>query len=336
MAMAKKSAKAVGDSLEAALHTLEKAILAESPSLANSTFQFEPNKIIIVDGVRHEIDLRVTVDHGNGYTATFIFECKNWKKKIGKSHIIEFSEKVKVAPAQKGFFVAKSFTRYAKAQAARDPRIKLLNVEELDVAELPSSIQALLNSVHYLALGDAKVHIRPHITGISDSECSLDEKIEFLVDNVSRSWDDYVNTLMEAAIKSACDKFDSFNAPDGGAFPLEFDANYTFKNQTCSLNGYPLDCVRVYGTIQAHIARLSVIESQFEVAGRGRVYSAVSRSPIIGLRGRVPQTAAFIALEKIHRDAGSQNGWTVTNPIRSLVWFVGSKKGTMEMQIKRE
>ena len=109
----------MGDSLEETVQLLERAILQESASYADGTFQFEPKKIIIVDDVRHEIDLYVSVDHGNGYTAIFIFECKNWKKKIGKSEIIEFSEKVKVAPAQKGFFVAKSFTRYARAQAKK-------------------------------------------------------------------------------------------------------------------------------------------------------------------------------------------------------------------------
>ena len=149
MAKTQKSAKAKGDSLEEAVQILERAILQESASYADRTFQFEPKKIISVDGVRHEIDVYVSVDHGNGYTAIFIFECKNWKKKIGKSEIIEFSEKVKVAPAQKGFFVAKSFTRYARAQAKKDPRIELLCVEELDLTEVPSFIQVMFEVVPY-------------------------------------------------------------------------------------------------------------------------------------------------------------------------------------------
>src|SRR5689334_20905416 len=58
-----------------------------------------------------------------GYTVTFIFECKNWEDAVGKNEIIIFSEKIDAVSAQRGYFVAKSFTRDAEAQALKDPRM---------------------------------------------------------------------------------------------------------------------------------------------------------------------------------------------------------------------
>src|SRR5437879_2880832 len=49
---------------------------------------------------------------------------------IPKNDIIIFSEKIKAAEAQRGFFVAPSFTRDAEAQARLDPRMELLTARE--------------------------------------------------------------------------------------------------------------------------------------------------------------------------------------------------------------
>ncbi len=104
-----------GNELESVVRSIESAILQSSPNLRESTFKIESKKVATVDGVRHEIDVYVEVDIGKGYTAIFIFECKNWQDAVGKNDIIVFSEKIDALQAQRGFFVAKSFTRYAKA-----------------------------------------------------------------------------------------------------------------------------------------------------------------------------------------------------------------------------
>jgi hypothetical protein len=313
MAKTQKSAKATGDSLEEAVQILEKAILRESASYTDRTFQFEPKKIIIVDGVRHEIDLHVSVDHGNGYTAIFIFECKNWKKKIGKSHIIEFSEKVKVAPAQKGFFVAKSFTRYARAQAKKDPRVELLCVEELDLTEVPSFIQVMLKSYHILKVISTKVEINLHLRGACDPVDSFTGPVEFLVDDAPALWDEYLKSRIKEAIEMVCEKFESIDVPEGTCL-LNFKDLRHSDHRNCLINGVPLACIDMSGTIQVHIARPSILESQFEIANRGRVYRYVSWSPYIGMSMSIPQPMTQIRL-------GVNKGkeWRLTNAIRLFI-----------------
>lgn len=132
-----------GDSLERAVRAIETAILRQAPGYDEKTFRIEGKKTIKTkEGVHHEIDIWVNVEIAAGYTATFIFECKNWKANVGKNEIVDFAEKIKAAQAQKGFFVAKSLTRDAEAQAKSDSRIEILLVRELPTGEVPTRIQS--------------------------------------------------------------------------------------------------------------------------------------------------------------------------------------------------
>jgi hypothetical protein len=126
-----------GNALEAAVASIEHHILGASPHLREKPFLFESKKIINASGVRHEIDIFVTIDLGDGYKSIFIFECKNWAESVGKNEIIVFAEKIGVTQAQHGYFIAKSFTKDAEAQAATNPRITLLKFAEHDPSDVP-------------------------------------------------------------------------------------------------------------------------------------------------------------------------------------------------------
>jgi hypothetical protein len=66
----------------------ETTILKSSPSLREGSYSIESKQIRIVEGVRHEFDIVVTVDGGAGYMSTFLSECKNWQEAVGKNVII--------------------------------------------------------------------------------------------------------------------------------------------------------------------------------------------------------------------------------------------------------
>jgi hypothetical protein len=117
-----------GTDLERAIAAIEGCILRATPALSTKSYKIYTRRIIIVEGVKHEIDIWVEFDMGNNYKSIFIFESKNWQKKIGKNHIIIFSKKIEAAQAQRGFFVAKLFTKYAIAAAKLDPRVEVLQI----------------------------------------------------------------------------------------------------------------------------------------------------------------------------------------------------------------
>lgn len=126
-----------GASLEEAVIAIESFILRSSPALTQNIFNIISRKILIVDGVRHEIDVWVEIEISEEYKLIYIFECKNWTDKVGKNEIIIFSEKIRVSRAQKGIFVAKSFTSDAVNQANLDPRIELVIATEYDPTFTP-------------------------------------------------------------------------------------------------------------------------------------------------------------------------------------------------------
>ena len=134
--MNEPTARQKGDTLENTVREIESTILHTAPGFSEGTFRIQGKRIVVSDGVRHEIDVYVTAALPTGYEAIFVFECKNWQDKVGKNDIIVFSEKIKATNAQRGFFVAKSFTKDAVAQAEKDPRLELLTAEQLD----PSSV----------------------------------------------------------------------------------------------------------------------------------------------------------------------------------------------------
>jgi len=73
-----------GNELETAVKAIEHAILQSAPGLEKDSFLIESKKIVVIEGVRHEIDVWVEIDHGKGYKSIFIFECKNWESSVGR------------------------------------------------------------------------------------------------------------------------------------------------------------------------------------------------------------------------------------------------------------
>ena len=151
-----------GRELEDAVHAIEKVILESSPTLQDKAFAIETRKRIGVEDVHHEIDILVTVEIAKGYASIFIFECKNWEDAVGKNELIIFSEKINVTAAQRGFFVAKSFTKDAVAQAQKDSRITLLTAAEHDPATTITP-----DSFHFTAPASLKPTITFRVAGSS-------------------------------------------------------------------------------------------------------------------------------------------------------------------------
>jgi hypothetical protein len=51
-----------GNTLEVALHYLERTFLYNNPAMKEADITIETKKIVIVKGVKHEIDLFITID----------------------------------------------------------------------------------------------------------------------------------------------------------------------------------------------------------------------------------------------------------------------------------
>lgn len=255
-----------GTSLELAVHAIEASILRSSPSYQENTFRMEMKKIVTVEGVRHEIDIWVAVDLGGGYEALFIFESKNWAEKVGKNEIIIFSEKIKAVQAQRGFFVARSFTGDAEAQARHDHRITLLRVADLPLEDIPMPF-----GFHGINMETFNAEITFVAPGADEHSprVSVDLKADTIViEGEPLPLEAYINDWVGAERDKRVNSFPSLAAEDG-VHDLPFEAQRTFAPGTARLQNTAVDKILLRGSVRVRVVRAKII-SHFEVATRGR------------------------------------------------------------------
>lgn len=275
-----------GSALEVAVHAIESAILQTFPAYSEKTFHIESRKIIVSDGVKHEIDIWVKVDHGAGYDATFIFECRNWQDKISKNDIIVFSEKIRSSNAQKGYFVARSYTKDAVAQAEKDPRILLLRVKDLPSDGVPIpfgfhgiNLEGAAADVRLSLRKTRGAHSQPAVVNPAAAHLVLDGQ---LVD-----WGKYVNEWVLAEAERRSNQFPSASATEG-VHELQYEATRTFGNGRAILNGDELLSISILGKANVRVVKAKVM-SHFEVETRGRVLTLALDFPLANLHVSFPE-----------------------------------------------
>jgi hypothetical protein len=217
-----------GNRLEDIVEFVERTILNINPKLAGSKVEITRNKHIIANGINNEIDLYVEIDPGNCYKSLFIFECKNWKDKVDKNQIIVFSEKIKIANAQTGFFVANNYTKDAIAQSKKDSRIKILETKEnLDFSLFPD-IDTIIYT-HFevlelilLAFGVADPpNIKPLVINPKESY--------FLYKGEKKKVSDFVDNLVKEIADTKIQEQKVVENYPNGEYELEAEKQFFFK-----------------------------------------------------------------------------------------------------------
>jgi len=257
-----------GNALEVAVVAIENLILRTSPSVKEKTYRVESKKLINVGGVRHEIDVFVTFELGPGYNPIYIFECKNWREAVGKNEIIVFAEKIAAAGAQRGFFVAKSFTADAVAQANKEPRIELVIAAEHDPAStiLPFGYQSTFQKPTHIKA----VFRKPGSTGTQSERQDISQATATL-NGSPLDLLDYMNAWVTEAINESMRTFPSGTLEEG-IYKRECSSERPFGEGLFIVNGIPIETVAITVQFEIYLARPAV-RSHFEIGGRGRVIS---------------------------------------------------------------
>jgi len=256
-----KSNKQKGEELEDAINAIERIIFSLQPGLREANITFERNKIVYLKEAKNEIDLFVHVDFGKELSTIFIFESKNWNKKVGKNEVVIFSEKVHEMKAQKGFIIAKSFTRDAISRSKTDGRVDLVKVrDEIKISSFP--IGFLLTSIN-------GVNIILDGKGIQNGQIPSDSVI---------SMDDQNLSVQEFAMK-LCDeaKLEIESDPELTLKEHIFEKEkiFVFDTRNVKLGDHKID--RVKGTFQCETKLIPyLIKSQYDVEKRGRYTTIIT------------------------------------------------------------
>jgi hypothetical protein len=256
--------KQKGDDLERAVKRIEEAILKYSSTLDPDKFVVENKKIVIAEGVLHEIDLYVEVSVAQGYKSKFIFECKNWKQNVGKNDIIIFSEKIQATSSQIGFFVARGFSKGATAQAAKDERIELLLA-----SDFPLDYPRMLVTGRSGFNGDIKLTKRSAIGKIDPSFMTIDistakaifngneiDLYEFLGEESNQGFDEALKQIDTTKL-------------DPGAYPIQFQITMVLPENQLLVNGDDIAKIHLDVSVELLIHKPRVIH-HFAIEGRGK------------------------------------------------------------------
>ena len=277
-----------GNLLERAVHAIEVAILRSSPALRENTFKIESKKRVAVAGVRHEIDIYVKVDIGNGYESIFIFECKNWDTPVGKNEIIIFSEKVHALQAQRGFFIAKAFSSDAEAQAKSDARLELKVATEHD-----ASITRIPFDFHYLWLDKSAAKVRVEFSQRDVVRENTEPQIldgaqsRLRLLNSQISFQEYMAAWAEEIVHNYTNINSTMSLAEG-IYQKQATAVRRYEPGQLVVNGCDIAEAEIQIEFKIQIIRLPII-SHFEVATRGR---SISFAPVT--TGTATSQAAFV------------------------------------------
>lgn len=270
-----------GNKLERAIGVIESLVLESNPNLKNKPFIIEPKKIVIIDGVRHEIDLYIEIDLGSGYKSIYLFECKNWDESINKNDIIVFSEKISVTQATKGYFVAKKFSRYAIAQAKKDSRIRLLKANEA-LSKLTSlnikGFSVAHATLQKLSVSFDREERREKVSDVIFVELN-GEKIE-----ISNFTNSLGNRILNEAIDSlsVLDIFDNKHS-------REAERLFIFDSGSLLIDGKEVTEVLVKIEFEFLVKKLA-IRANFDVETRGRIFEFDK----VDLQSQKSQDSSFV------------------------------------------
>ncbi len=216
--------------------------------------------------MHHEVDIFVTVEIAKGYTSTFIFECKNWEDAVGKNGLIVFSEKIDATSAQRGFFVAKSFTKDAAAQAQKDPRITLLTATEHDPATTITP-----ERFHVTAPASLKPTVTFRVAGSSGKNVSpIDvqgKNVRLYSQEVLLT--EFLNDWIKELYAERLLHFSTAHLTDG-IHPMTASGERSFGSGECILNDQEIEHLQMDLECGVQIIH-PVVLSHYEVSSRGRV-----------------------------------------------------------------
>jgi hypothetical protein len=283
-----------GDALHSAVVSIERTILNQAPALREKTFVIEDKKIMRVNGVRHEVDIFVTVEAAPGYAAIYIFECKNWASPVGKDEIVAFSEKIRVLNAAHGYFVAKSFTADARAQEKLDGRLTLLLAAEHDFTGI-----VLPNMFNLHSIAAIPKHIETQIKkrgAISEHYESLDldnanvtfqgEKLDLRV--LLRDWAN--KAVADDTLKIRTERLEQ------GVHERKAKSEREFPNCELIVNCLDIGSIAIVVDYHLHVFHPPIV-SRFDVETRGRFWSY---APVVLPEGSTMQMAV---IEGPYRDS---------------------------------
>jgi len=189
-----------GDTFEKLVKLIIESVLESDPKFKGQKFTVEMKVRDTTSGVPNEIDVLAVSSPNTDYESKFIYECKNWKRPVGKDVVQLLAKKVDDVRATRGFLVAKSITKHAKKQINAEPRLRYIRCAEDFLSPLCS--MELLHTDHEVLPPSITVKWRTFSSG--DTSMRLEpKKITCLLNGKPADFLNFVNSQIDEIAERA-------------------------------------------------------------------------------------------------------------------------------------
>lgn len=247
---------------------IQRAILDTEPSLRGTQFTIETNQHFTINGVRHEVDVLVKTLPASPYESVWIFECKNWKRTVGKNEPIVLAEKVKALRANRGFFVARRISKHAKAQLDQDKRLGFIPCTDDFLSPLNR-----LELVHTVREPQTiEVRLKERGLPVAEQPAALYWKGEpCLLNNAAVNFTAFLRQQAdEVLLRSKW--VEAEQQPHEGEMPGERSVLLKFEEGELKLGCIDVEWIALLVRFTTRV-RIQRLLSSFELQGQGRVFS---------------------------------------------------------------
>ncbi|HEU0048898.1 MAG TPA: restriction endonuclease [Nitrososphaera sp.] len=269
-----------GAALEAAVRRIIETCLESDPKTKGLEFTVETNVRDMSSGVLHEIDLLVKTRPDSEHEATFLYECKNWNKPVGKNEVMVLAKKVDALRANRGFLVAKSLSKQAEKQLELEKRLRFLRCAEdflspFNTAEVIHISQEVLPTTVVVNWRDAALK-NPAKLDPEKSRCRFNNEPEALLSTFIRSRIDEI----AASVRSEHHARFQNEGTHWGQTVKEI----SFSRNQFLVDGIEVESITVPFFCFVTCERRKII-SNFELEGQGQVFAF---EPITGDNAEKP------------------------------------------------
>ncbi len=257
-----------GKELERAVRFIQETVLKLDPKLSGIPFSIETNKVVEKLGVRHEIDVLVKTLLESPYQSVSVFECKDWKKPVGKNEVIILAEKIDILAASRGFLVARKITKDAAAQIKRDGRIIFVQATEDFLSPL-NDLQLMHASYEMLPI---RLCTKERGVPVKEYPDSLDWKnAEFRANGKPLSFLTFLRPFVDKLVLEKSPETRAIQQQVGSHFDKRAQ-KIVFEPGELTINGRDQESMSIEVQFFVNVERRKLV-SKFELKDQGRCFS---------------------------------------------------------------
>jgi hypothetical protein len=256
-----------GKDLEKAVMLIQDMILKSDPLLKGSKFTIEANKIVKVKNVHHEIDVLVKTLPGSPYEAVFIFECKNWNRKVDKETVMHLAGKVEELCATRGFLVAHDITKDARAYISNNEKLSFemcaqdfLNPVGFDLMHI---VHDVLGVRLFFKLRGVNIEDHPAVLDVVGRPC--------LLKGISIELDKLIHEEVQKLANVDQERNGNLYK-NPGSHHSECNVEHCFDQNSFRIGEHDIEKLTIHASFMVGVKPGKLV-SQFEIKNRGRVYS---------------------------------------------------------------